>query len=555
VSRRWSGVVRVAVVLAGFAPAGFVLAGAPTADADTPVVIGETTLTSNAPNQDDFGINMPVFQGDASGNYVLSASSTGTITSWSFLSGGVPTGSSYELAVLAPVDTMGQQWRLVAVSAPESVTSTAGTDTVMGPYALSPGIAISAGSRIALLPVNTGTVPIEQGVIGQDGIRQFPQPFGGLGSSETIVSAMDNGQVVPIQATVGSALSTIVTKPSISGTAADGQTLQCALGSWTGSPNLTNTWTLTTQQLEVTGGSNIKPVLTTVTTQVGSGDTYAVPDLAPGGQLSCVVNAENGAGSVTAVAGPLDVTALRPKLAPPGGLIGHSHLSSHPKITAGVGVGGTNHCSAGIWLHHPSRYRFAWHRTARTNKIVARTSTYKPVPADIGHFLNCTVTASNSAGSSPAAKSNGYVVPRTSPKALSAPSLSVAVTPKQGTLVKHPSSIDGDVFALRCGNGSWNLPNLTFSYALVFDGAGTVTRTQKPHLTGTVLPLPGKTATISVHSVSDGVPPANQPFLIEDSTLTGTQIDDTVQCEVTATAPNGLSGTALTSAVLLAGPV
>lgn len=76
----------------------------------------------------------------------------------------------------------------------------------MGPFALDPGIAIDAGERIALVPINGDDTPIEQGVIGQDGIRYFPANAfsGGLGSSASFDpgSRMDNGQVVPIQATV-----------------------------------------------------------------------------------------------------------------------------------------------------------------------------------------------------------------------------------------------------------------------------------------------------------------------------------------------------------------
>jgi hypothetical protein len=531
--------------------------------ADT--VIGETTLTPNAANDDSFTQNSPVFQGDASGNYVLSAPSTGTLTSWSFLSGGVAPGSTYELAVLAPLGTNGQTWQLTAVSGAESVTSAAGTDAVMGPYALSPGLAIGAGSRIALLPVNTSTVPIEHGVIGADGVRMFPQPFAGLNSSETISpgSEMDNGQVVAIQATLvptpasDTAPPSLVTRPSISGTPSDGHTLSCALGSWSGSPTLTNVWLLTSVEFQAAGGSGIRPVLSDVTQQVGSATKYVVPDLAPGDRLTCAVTARNAHGSFSAQTAPVSVTAVRPVLAPPGGTIGHSHLSSHPRITLGVGVGGINHCASGIWLHHPTRYAYEWHLSRGGGRIVSRKSTYKPVDADIGHQLYCTVIASNSAGGSLAAKSRTYVVPRTAPKALhgGGPTLSVGVSPNPPTRLKHRRVIDGNSFALRCEPGTWNLPNLKFSYSLVLDGAGTVKRSQRPRLAGLVLPLPSNTAHVTLHTESKSVPIDDQPFLIEGSQLSGPELDDTVQCEVTATAPNGLKGTALTPAALLAGPV
>jgi hypothetical protein len=62
-------------------------------------------------------------------------------------------------------------------------------------------------------------------------------------------------------------------------------------------------------------------------------------------------------------------------------------------------------------------------------------------------------------------------------------------------------------------------------------------------------------ADIRLQRSNSGVPIEEQPFLILGSDIVGPQIDDTVQCEVTATEPNGTTGTALTPATLLEGPV
>jgi hypothetical protein len=121
------------------------------------------------------------------------------------------------------------------------------------------------------------TVPIEQGVSGADGIRYFPQPFGSLGASQTIMlgSAMNDGQVVPIQATIGGSGGGSGSVPSAPGEVEPpsifrtppsyGHALSCALGSWTGRPTLTNIWVLSSYQLRLTGsklGSSFTTVLT-----------------------------------------------------------------------------------------------------------------------------------------------------------------------------------------------------------------------------------------------------------------------------------------------------
>lgn len=176
------------------------LFAAPAALADT-TTIGETALLPNAANLDNIGQNTPVFQGDTSGGYVTSSPVSGTITSWSFLSGGATTGNMFVLRVLSPTDATGADWRAIATSDPVAVTSATGVDAVNGPFPAN--LAIQAGERIALQPVTDGYVPIETGVNGQDGIRFFDSPLAD-GSSATVSagSVADNGQVVPIQASV-----------------------------------------------------------------------------------------------------------------------------------------------------------------------------------------------------------------------------------------------------------------------------------------------------------------------------------------------------------------
>ena len=216
----------------------------PSAVADT-TVIGEQNLVPNAATIDQLGQNIPVFQGDAGGGYVLSSPRAGTITSWSFLSGGAATGSHFELAVLAPTDQTGTGWRLLALSSPVAVSSAMGTDAVNGPFPVS--IPIDVGERIALVPVDDANVPIESGTQNVDGIRFFSAPFASLGSSQDVVSTADSGQVVPIQATVTFAGAPLApantTLPSISGTARQFETLTGDPGLWqNGVDSFTYSW-------------------------------------------------------------------------------------------------------------------------------------------------------------------------------------------------------------------------------------------------------------------------------------------------------------------------
>jgi hypothetical protein len=103
----------------------------------------------------------------------------------------VATGKHFELAVLAPTDNTGMGWRLIATSAPVAVTTATGSDAVNGPFRVQ--IPIDVGERIALMPVDDLSTPIEAGTQGADGLRYFSQPFnGGLGSSQQVASTADN---------------------------------------------------------------------------------------------------------------------------------------------------------------------------------------------------------------------------------------------------------------------------------------------------------------------------------------------------------------------------
>src|SRR5947209_8517261 len=134
--------VALGIALLAAASWGVTVAGA------TPSVVGDVSLNSNAPNLDELGPT-PVFQGDAGPGYVVSSPVTGTVTTWSFLSGGATAGS-YRLRVLRPPPLPGGAWTAAGTSAAVPTDGTAG-DHVLGPFSTS--LPITAGDRVALEPV------------------------------------------------------------------------------------------------------------------------------------------------------------------------------------------------------------------------------------------------------------------------------------------------------------------------------------------------------------------------------------------------------------------
>jgi hypothetical protein len=405
------------------------LLAAPSAHAAT-VIVGDTNLTPDPGHTlSDFAApNVPVFQGDASGNYTLAAPQRGFITSWSFLSAGATMGKLFVLRVLAPVDDSGTNWRAVATIGPVAVTSATGTDAVNGPF---PGdtTPIEAGSRIALEPVDGSDTPTEPGVNRQDGVRYFGAPFAGDGSSQAVVSTADNGQVIPIQATIDASGSPPplsapqnTAPPTITGTPAAGETLTCHPGGWSGNPTFSYAWTQTTSHL-VPGSHPPHAVSSTV--QVGTGPTYVVPDLQPlTVTIKCTVTATNSAGSASATAPGVANVASKPVLAPSFSRKYHT-LLNRPKLTANVGLGASQFCRTGVWLHFPKIYAFNWFkvvvvrtgrfRRTRDVRIPGNKQTLKITTRLELQNIFCRVTAINDAGRT-RADSNVVFVPQTAPK-------------------------------------------------------------------------------------------------------------------------------------------
>jgi hypothetical protein len=343
------------------------------------VSVGMASLVSSSPNVDSFALDVPVFQGDASGNYVLGSPVTGAITSWSFLSGGVTHGNMFVLRVLAPDDMVGTSWTAVGTSAPEAVASATGTDAVQGPFVTS--LAIQAGDRIALEPETDGSMPIETGVISQDGIRYFTAPFADDATANIDgQSNSDAGQIVPIQASVAP-VAVNSALPVVSGSFAVGQTVSCSTGTWTNAPT-SYAYQWYANGAPLTGE-------TAATHTIGLGET--------GEQLTCQVTATTAGGTASATS-----TASTPVT---------SAAAAAPLNTALPSISGTAQefltleTSPGLWTGGVNSFAYQWLRcaTASGDQCApisgATTTSYVLTLADVGSTIRVQVTAANTQGS------------------------------------------------------------------------------------------------------------------------------------------------------------
>jgi len=373
------------------------------------VVVGESALQSDAPQIAELGQNIPAFQGRSSGTYVLTAPITGTITSWQFMSGGIDPGHTFALRVLHPAGA--GQYTATATSGTVSVNGTSGFqhDTVQGPFLSA--VPIEAGDSIALQAIDADNVPIEHGLQGTDGFRDFLAPFADGDTAALSPASMgDNGQVVPIQATITPPDVPIAPTapqnqagPTITGTPAYGQTLTCNPGSWggTGPIALSELWAVTTLSHRRVG-NHVIPIM--VTKHFGPSPTIMVDDLDPSSSsFHCDVTATNALGSATATTPTVAVKATLPVIAKRR--VARSLRPIRPVISF---AGKFATCTTGTWRHFPTSYRYLWFKlipsghqlVAPTIKRFGQTRARTALKGTPGLQIFCRVYAVNAAGRS-----------------------------------------------------------------------------------------------------------------------------------------------------------
>ena len=202
-------------------------------------------------------------------------------------------------------------------------------------------------------------------------------------------------------------------RPTISGTAEQGNTLSASTGSWSNSPTgYGYQW----QDCNSSGAgcSNVSGA---------TSGSYTVASSDVGYTMVVVVTASNGGGSASAASTATSVVTAPPPSPPVN--------SGRPTISGTAEQGDTLTASRGSWSNSPTGYGYQWQDCNSTGGGCssisgATSSSYTLASSDVGHTVVVVVTASNSGGSASAASAATSVV--TAPPPPSPPSNTAAPT-------------------------------------------------------------------------------------------------------------------------------
>jgi fibronectin type 3 domain-containing protein len=218
--------------------------------------------------------------------------------------------------------------------------------------------------------------------------------------------------------------------PRVSGTPALGETLNCAKGTWSGSPApaLSYQW--------LRDGS---PIAST------TASAYVVVKADQGHALSCKVTAINDEGVASKnSSNVLEIPGRLPE-----------NIEA-PQIFGTPAVGQQLTCLPGRWDGAPPpQFTYQWLREG-TSIPSATANSYTVASKDRGASISCAVTARDSAGTAEAT-SNSVAIPGSPPQNTASPE--VVGTPAVGN-------------ALTCSPGMWSgAPTPTFTYQWLLNGA------------------------------------------------------------------------------------
>jgi hypothetical protein len=245
-----------------------------------------------------------------------------------------------------------------------------------------------------------------------------------LTNPQQYLASVANGYNPPLPSGIALPVNTVA--PSVTGTAAVGQTLTSALGTWTG------TATLTYARQWKRGGVAISGA---------TGATYVLVQADAGSAITCTVTASNSYGSTSATG-----TATAAVTGPPVNTV-------LPALTGDTLVALTGDpslvVSNGTWTGHPApTFTYQWERDG--TPIDGQTdSEYFLDAEDVGLTLTCVVTATN-ATDDVAAES------------------AASDTINSAPIINTPPTITGTAQegeTLTAGTGVWlDHPNSTFTY-------------------------------------------------------------------------------------------
>ncbi len=259
---------------------------------------------------------------------------------------------------------------------------------------------------------------------------------------------------------------TLVTLPTISGTAQVGQTLTAFHGTWTHNPtSYTYQW----------GNTSTGPI------PGATGLTYVPTSSDVGFQIVVSVVAHNSGGNSASIASAATAVVIASSGVPVN--------TGLPVISGTAQIGQTLSASTGGWTNSPTSFAYQWSDSATGPIGGATASAYVPTSANLGHTLTVSIVASNAVGPS-------------APATSAATSAVIDIIP---TLVTLPT-ISGTAQVgqtLTATTGAWTHNPTSYSYQWTDSATGAISGATA----NTYVPASGNvghTLTVSVIATNSG---------------------------------------------------
>jgi hypothetical protein len=206
--------------------------------------------------------------------------------------------------------------------------------------------------------------------------------------------------------------------PSISGTTTVGNALSSSTGTWSGTPTITFAYQWKR------AGSNISGA---------TSSSYTLVSADAGTVITCTVTATN---PVAAVASTSTGTSA----------INQSPVNTvAPSVSGTTSVGSVLTSTTGTWTGYPASFTYAYQWNRAGSAISGATSsTYTLVTADASNTITCTVTATNSTGSTAATSSatstiNQIATNTAAPSISGSTVIGSVLTSTTGTWIGYPT--------------------------------------------------------------------------------------------------------------------